>query len=86
MAKRNKSKLYGTYYTDVSIPSIKKDLENKGFKVNTRKDQLGNTLIFIKKKCLWCGRPLPKGRSKYCSDNHRNEYYQAKRDLAKRYR
>jgi hypothetical protein len=25
--------------------------------------------------CLWCGGPLPKGRRKYCSDEHSWEYF-----------
>lgn len=25
--------------------------------------------------CLWCGGPLPKGRRKYCSDQHGYEYF-----------
>lgn len=30
--------------------------------------------------CLYCGKELPKGRRKYCSDNHRYRYHSMQND------
>jgi len=51
MAKKSKKyKLHGIYYTDTSVPSIKKKLRSKGYSVRTSKNQQGFTIIKKRKK------------------------------------
>ena len=38
------------------------------------------------RRCLYCGKSLPKYRSKYCSDEHRKLAYRNKREVQSYYK